>query len=155
METLATALRPFTKERVEYNIDIYSSEDFKAGLSMESLVHRAPLLEALISIDPRGGIFAQGTLSQALATTVTAEGLDQVLIAKSLKHHRPTDEVRALTAYKLRVMLAHCRMKYDSSAVPPEGLHKVFELLQSSSAGVPPKKARRMARLSKSPHTRL
>ena len=73
------------------------------------------------------------------------------------RRQKPEEEM-PLMVYKLRVMLSHCRLKYDGfkaeqGAVPPDGFADLFSVMDEPADPVPKtKKARRDQRLSSRPH---
>ena len=154
VRALAAVLEPWAQELVDANINLYPSDDFKVGLSSEHLQKYNNLLLALIKLDPRGGLFGHLVMTEAVAAAIRFSDLQQVLVAKALAVGRPVDEVKSLIAYKLRVMLAHIRSKFDSqtpgSSLP--GLEQVFEVLQSPARATHARKARRIERLGHRPH---
>ena len=97
---------------------VYPSLEWRSGICSKSLQENLPLIDALVEVDPRGGLFAQGTVMQALfvvlhsseemwtqfqETCLTAVGCSGDAVG-CLK----------LQAYKLRVMMAHIRLKFDA-----------------------------------------
>ncbi len=151
---LATALQPFSQRLVEANIQIYPSTDFKVGLNMEILTANSDMMLPLVNIDNRGGIFGQSALTEALRLVVRSDNLELLLTAKTLIHNKTMDETLALMAYKVRVMLSHVRVKFDShvagTACPP-GFDKIFETM-SMPRPTTSRRTRRMERLSSRPN---
>ena len=54
---LATALKPWARQLVDANVNLYASLDMKVGVCHDTLVKHAVLLTALMSVDKRGGFF--------------------------------------------------------------------------------------------------
>ena len=153
--TLAGVLAPFAGRLVEKNVGIYSSDDFKKGIDSEVLVSNADLLEKLVAIDSRGGFFAQQSMEAAVLMAINSASLRDLLQAKTLVLHKPLEEVVALIAYKLRVMLAHVRTKWDSivpGSVPPSGFEGIFAILEQPQPAWSARKVRRTERLKRRPH---
>lgn len=154
IQALAGAMAPFATFLAEHNMNVYTSDDFKTGINIDKLIMAAPLLEALMLLDGRGGFFSQKALTKALGMAFTAGDCNEVFTSRALLQQRPGEEIKALTAYRVRVMLAHCRAKYDglvAGAPPPEGLQKVFEVMEAPVVQSC-KKARRAERLGSRPH---
>jgi len=114
IEVLAAVIKPFSSILAKSGPDFYASIDFKSGVSTEALKKMETALASMMSIDPRGGIFNQAHLIEAIK-----RGMDQsdftALTEHSLTEHDLTaTECIDLMAYTLRVMCAHCRLLHDS-----------------------------------------
>ena len=116
---------------------------------------RADMLFALVELDKRGGYFGQNELTAALEHIVKAKDLEPLFTAKVMLHKKEVDEAVMITAYKIRVMLAHIRVTFDAqnleSPAPP-CLKKIFEAMHTLQPACTAKKARRMERLGSRPH---
>ena len=75
---LTSAIRPWAKELATTNCEIYESTDFKTGVQVDMLVEWSPLLKSCLTLDPRGGIFAQGLMETALTTAMEQQHISVV-----------------------------------------------------------------------------
>ena len=107
------------------------SHDFKVGIDLHELEKMIPMLSNLCRVDPRGGIFSQPMLSAAISSA-----LQQSLEFEFLCNHlqKPRAEVEELFAYKLRVMLAHVRVVFDTSVHNGHQLEVLLRLLKEEPA---------------------
>ena len=153
---IANILLPFVETIVQENVNIYSSTDFKVHVNTNLLVHYSELACDFLELDPRGAHFGQLVMQDAVRKAISDADLQPKLLANTLALGKPIEEVVAIIAYKLRVLLAHYRLKYDSHTpgLPaPSGLENVFDRMQAPSHYQPSsKRARRMERLSTRPH---
>eukprot|EP00974_Lingulodinium_polyedra_P034069 3276284-Lingulodinium_polyedra.AAC.1 len=119
VSSLAAALQPYTKALVDANVDVYGSTDFKAGMNTEQLELFAEPLTELMRLDCRGGYFGQNDMAEAITKIVNAENLADVLLGNVLSKMKGLDDAIMMMAYKIRVMLSHCRVKFDSQGEKP------------------------------------
>ena len=78
-----------------------------------------------------------------------SEALSALWTAKCLPK-RPQQEMLDMVAYKLRVMLSHIRIKYDSAS-RDDALADVFAIMDGKEHEHHPRKWRRMERLKSRP----
>ena len=110
-EAIAGALKECSRELLLLGSDIYPSMDMKKDIDTQLLEARAPILEKLLALDTRGGYFGQGDVLDGVRLAIKAAGLDGSWQTKGNDYE--------VTAYKLRVMLAHVRMKVGDACSPP------------------------------------
>lgn len=92
--------------------NLYPSKDFKKGIHVPFLVWCAPSLEALATLDPRGGYFRQEHVRGAVVK-IAARPEWNLKVQKLARCMVKTfDDTITLLAYAVRVMLAHCREKF-------------------------------------------
>lgn len=150
---LEAALRPHVLRLVDSNLQVYSSDDYKAGVNHNLMRDSVDMLESLVELDTRGGLFGQGALTQALTMCIENAGMKEELIAKTLSEHKPVTEVLALMAYRIRVMLAHLRAKFDSANNgAPEGFERLYELLEKPTPAPTTRRMRRGERIGSRPN---
>ena len=130
---IAAAMLPFMSRVVGWGTSVYSSDDMKAGINCPLLVRAADVLKALLRIDPRGGVFSQGMLTEAFETCLGASGLRETAVMAAMAEGKGLGEWCCLTMYRVRVMLAHIRMKFDSNARGKE-LRDMFAEMRSGAA---------------------
>ena len=65
-QELAASLCGYEKAIIDVGIDIYKSDDMKVGIDIPSLVKWLPLLGHFVAVDPRGGIFLQKHMANAI-----------------------------------------------------------------------------------------
>ena len=146
-EAIAQVLMPFRARIASAGpVEIYSSEDFKKGIDNAGLVRWADMLGGLTRLDPRGGYYEQGQVSSALHRVLdkTVEGNE--LVARTMQC---PSLLNGHIALKIRVMLAHARIKYDSSFLPDNPLAVIFK---ERVAGTSARREKRDARLGNRPH---
>ena len=153
---IANIIFPFAETIVQENVNIYSSTDFKVHVHTNLLVHYSELACDFLEMDPRGAHSGQLVMQDAVRKAIWDADLQPKLLSNTVALGKPIEEVVAIIAYKLRVLLAHYRLKYDSHTpgLPaPSGLENVFDRMQAPSHYQPSsKRARRMERLSSRPH---
>lgn len=149
---LASALEDSTDLLLERNVHIYGSVCMKTGIDLNTLADNKVMLEKLLELDRRGGIFSQQCMEQGLITALTNKDQLVSMQAKKTANMESGGEVVALVAYKIRVMLAHIRKAYD--ACQDFDNHKLKDLFTICSAQKEPttKKARKDIRLGRRPH---
>ena len=69
-QKIAASLCGYEKAIIDAGIDIYKSDDMKVGIDIPSLVKLLPLLGHLVAMDPRGGIFLQKHMANAIDETL-------------------------------------------------------------------------------------
>ena len=125
---------------VEFNLQIYSSSDMKAGLDMAMSEARASLLTKCVGVDPRGCIFTQTSMEGGLADALQATGKVEAFTKASAEGGAlqeftgPTtfkDSV-ALVSYKVRVMLAHVRDQFDRGHAISDALLEIFAIMTTT-----------------------
>lgn len=73
IELLQSTMAPFASPRLFLKNDLYASQDMKVGIELPLLVAWAPMLEALLVLDPRGGFFAQRDIEGSIAGLASVE----------------------------------------------------------------------------------
>ena len=73
IELLQSTMAPFASPRLFLKNDLYASQDMKVGIELPLLVAWAPMLEALLVLDPRGGFFAQRDIEGSIAGLAALE----------------------------------------------------------------------------------
>ena len=93
---------------------LYSSSNFKTGISTQSLVAAAMcLLVPLLAVDPRGGYFDQCDLEYAMSLVAADPATQELTALNYTKSMCSTmEDFCSLAAFKIRVMLSHVRIKY-------------------------------------------
>ena len=143
--TLADVLGQHIRAIVDANVSIYPTNDFKTGICNNSLLQWIPLLKLLVDVDPRGGIFNQRHMSDALETATKANYLHDRMCSAAIATQRPVDEVYTLTAYRMRVMLSHLRIKFDGATARPNEFSDIFDVMRRPDSS---KRQRRMERVA-------
>ena len=123
---LVRALNPFVDS---LRWDIYSSTDFTKGIDMAMLICSMGLLEALISIDARGGYFSQIIMAAVVSKIVASNGDFSLHCVSNGRDH---GMVCKMVAYKIRVMTAHLRVKYDDSGELEGPFEKLFVVMRAN-----------------------
>ena len=139
---------------VEDTTNIYKSIDMKSGFDNESLLRAHQLLSALLQLDPRGGIFCQRQMCDALQLAVSAHGKTAQWVQACLQVSAEPSDVYATTAFKMRVMLSHCRIKHDNKTGTEtnEQFAQLWKIMTENRDAPPTKKSRRQARLESRPN---
>ena len=136
---LKEKLRPSIRDVIYKGGFKYPSMEMNVGIDVQSLETFAPQLHAGVELDPRGGIYKQADVEEALDSMyaedevkdfVTTMIMGLVVIAVQGLTTWATF-IRA-EAYRFRVMLAHMRIKKKVST--------------SCTTKMPPKSARRFCR---------
>ena len=118
----------------------------------EELTKSSAVLESLIDLDRRGGHFAQQDMAAALALSIVAAKMTDLLAAKAMEGNIPPQELVQLISYKLRVMCSHLRLKFDGGHAVPERLHNVVQRMRDPPQATSHRKRRRQQRLATRPH---
>ena len=141
----------------KHNVALYDATNMKTGVNQPLLVKAVPVLEKLLAIDPRGGLFLQGHLAKAITNLfedASARDAKNELLANTTDLQMPFQEVIELMAYKIRVMLSHTRLVHDASkGEEKHPLRVLFKIMAGSSAGAADfRKTRRQSRLGHRPN---
>ena len=97
---------------VNSNLKIYDSDDMKVGRNIDLLVAAKLVIKELISIDPRGGYFAQTDIQESLVGAMD-EPSQTLLLGHTHGSGLEVADVFHTIGYRLRVMLAHTRAIHD------------------------------------------
>ena len=73
IEILRGTMAPYASPRLFLKNDLYASQDMKVGIEVPMLVAWAPMLLALLTLDPRGGYFAQRDIEAGIAILAALE----------------------------------------------------------------------------------
>lgn len=106
-EIVHQTLLPFTDWM---RVDVYPSDCMSTGIDSKVLEDKLPILTALMLLDPRGVYFSNPVVADALAKFLATDGR---FAQHALDENLEVEIAIRLTAYKLRVMLSHVRLKYD------------------------------------------
>jgi hypothetical protein len=104
----------------------YKSREFNRGINVCGLVANATLLHALIGLDPRGGIYNQSDMEQALVLATAKSAMECVAASSAAVARMTVPDFLEERAYAIRVMLSHLRIKWRQSLTrglkhdPPE-----------------------------------
>ena len=147
---ISSALLPHVEAIVAQNVDMYPSNEFKVGICNSKLVENRDILCGLLSADPRG-CFGQEDLVGGLASAMEWSSKLRNLVEAARRTPANTDksdsEIIGLVAYRMRIMLAHLRIKFESGASAPE-LTECFEKLKDAK----PQRKRRENKFMKRPN---
>ena len=115
-QELVASLCGYEKAIIDVGIDICKSDDMKVGIDIPSFVKWLPLLRLLVAVDPRGGIFLQKHMANAIDDALgKSPGMKGVLLAKCTHDEQKTPaEILDIIACKFRVLLSHVRICFDS-----------------------------------------
>ena len=119
----------------------YDSLDMKKGINVEGLVAHADCISPIVQLDPRGGFISQKETMQAIAIHAEKnEYKDSFAALVGRRGWCDFNEGVKITAYSLRVMVSHTRIKRDqylkiSGAssdlrAHPEELRTIYEMFQ-------------------------
>ena len=127
VEALAEAFIGNTSNILSLQADIYASSDMKQGINEEELLMNQKLLAAIVRLDPRGGIFKQALVEDALESRLHDDGVRDRLV-------RTTGDQLKFIAYKVRVMCSHIRIIYDTckSGHDNHSLAAIFSVMSSA-----------------------
>ena len=125
----------------------YESDDFKTGVNEDGLEQwAASLFSPLVSLDTRGGFLAQLDCEGAVKQLAEEDAHKGPMASLAAKKGIPMKKLISSLCYKLRVMLAHVRIKQkqwakhkDASSTTP-GLRAVFELFMASPVKARPRR---------------
>ena len=158
IDELTTAFLHSKTVLLAKHLNIYHSTDMKVGIDVKLLASSAKLLQELVTIDPRGGFFIQKHVAKALEKSLDADSQSQ-LLARTLEFAKTLPEVFELLGYKVRVMLSHLRLTFDSSSDDPNHpLASIFQVMKEGASGaaasssLDARKSRRQARLATRPN---
>ena len=146
VDAIAKCMQPSAEK---LTLDMYTSIDMCTSISTAKLIEHMVMLLALMTLDPRGGYFGPKQFMEA--TTIALEGRKAEFMGECLKLAMPHAEGIATVAYYGRIMLAHPRIKFDSSGDDcKKEFEEVFAIMKNGSKGaqVSPKKTRRKERLA-------
>ena len=68
---------------VEVNIDVIASSDMKLGIDIDKIMMVAATIKALVDLDPRGGIFLQTDVEEALVLELDDNNIYENMLAKA------------------------------------------------------------------------
>ena len=131
------------------------SHGFGSGASVIDRGHGlgafAVLHKSLCEVDARGGIFRQQHVEEAFGRAVERASLREVLIGFAQTVPCSVADLTSQICYKLRVMMAHVRLKYDACGSAPSVLDPIFDVMRKPTSY---RKARREERMRKvNPYT--
>ncbi len=138
---------------IEKNLGIYTSMDMKVGIDLTELTRSKQLLENLVRLDVRGGLYLQSHLASAVRAIIEEDRSKNLFMAKTISHLKPYEELVETIAYKMRVMLSHVRLSYDSSKNDEHhSLASIFEIMKDPpSCSNDARRSRRQQRLMSRP----
>ena len=105
---IGAALVPHIDWLLEVGDNMYVVMSMKAGIDNQRLDACANLLSGLVAVDSRGGFFGQSDMESGLKYALQATG--------SLDRWKALGLDVATISYKIRVMLAHLRIKNDKKS---------------------------------------
>ena len=89
---------------------------------------------SLIKVDPRGGHFANQDVADGLLKVLrhpTNQKLrDLIMTPEALTAYTTLEGIVAMVAYKIRVMLAHCRRRFEAGS---NGLAHFSNMMQQAT----------------------
>jgi hypothetical protein len=144
IEELARAMQPHAEMIVSCNVAIYSSMDMNIGINMEELEAAMLVTKSVCEVDARGGIFRPQHVEDAFSRAVERASLREVLIGFAQAVPCSTADLTSLICYKLRVMMAHVRLKYDACGSTPNVHDPIFDVMRKPTNY---RKARREERM--------
>ena len=89
----------------------YGSNDFNKGIDVQLLVIGSVVVATLLELDPRGGYINNDELESAFDIAAQAQHLQVGFAQEAEKRPCTPQELNALLAFKLRVMVNHVRIK--------------------------------------------
>ena len=118
---ISNVFGPILQQITAIGTHIYDSTCMKTGTNVQLLLKNSFALLPFIQLDPKGGYFGQldmvAGMEMAFEKTDDAEEtLRGQIYAKADLHMEHGDEAIKLTIFKIRVMLAHMRLIFDSGA---------------------------------------
>ena len=152
--TMARVLKPFAGLLAGASVGIYPSVEMGGTPCMASLQPFAPMLLAMVELDPRGGIYSQCHMEKAIHLTIDACGLLPTMVdagaeESAMGQHSEASTVN-LVAYKFRVMLNAVRHLVDSKSTAP-WIVPIAQVIRTAAPSVHAQ-SRRAARLSTRQH---
>ena len=148
-EELAELIKPHAMMLATKGPQIYQSIDFHGTLDNEQLHEAAPMLEGMVKLDSRGGYFSQCDMKKGVQQAIESNSLEASLVAACGHQAHNIDEACSIMAYKLRVMLAHIRRKFDAGT-EHTWLSSMFEHMKEQSKD--PANNKRVERLGSRPN---
>ena len=99
---------------LDANLGMYKGTNFCIGMDQEKLGLAASVLRELLVLDARGGYFAQDDMAVAMGQVMN--DVLPTLLQKAFTEEPtvPPDDVIPTIAFRLRVMLSHARVAFDS-----------------------------------------
>ena len=146
--TLARAIRSHGPWLAGRSTSVYGSRAMNGAVVLADVEKAAGLVQSLLQVDARGGIFAQSTMERAIQTVVDADGLLPTLSSLA-DPDLSLDQHVAMVAYKVRVLMNHVRSLLDSKCSAPFFKPILDYYRQHSAAAM--QSSRRTARLSSRP----
>ena len=131
--TIASTLRPWATHLAALGGDVYSSLDMRGPPNIEALLQSKGMMLDLLRLDPRGGVFSQTTMCEALRTALAEFNTLDQFVDKGDKT-KSDAELLMMCAYKLRVMCAHVRQKFDKGTLKNEEFWELFEVMRESAS---------------------
>ena len=117
---LAVAMSAHMASIAQDGPHIYDSEDMKVGVNLPKLVRNEDLMCSLIRVDPRGGHFANQDVADGLLKVLRHPSnqklRDLIMTPEALTAYTTLEGIVAMVAYKIRVMLAHRRRRFEAGA---------------------------------------
>ena len=114
-DILADALEAHSDLIVDNPEMPYTSKDMKSGMDVKKLCEPTivPILETLLKIDPRGGVYGNPDIADAIFKVATRDPRRRLAITKAISRlgHADVKTWAKELAYVWRVMLAHINLK--------------------------------------------
>ena len=100
----------------EKTINLTSTDEFKSWVWAEELTAAKALLKDLFELDPRGALFRQEDMAQAVEQGLRTSEFSMDVIEKTRYLLCTPTEVFSLIAYKIRILCAGMRIHCKASA---------------------------------------
>lgn len=134
---------------------VYTSTSMSSGVDTPKLQDWAELIKALLALDSRGGYFGQllvvAALNHLLGMPEHAAAKNHLNTVDNLSKYGDFDSVVEVLGYKIRVMLAHARMKFDAQHELTGPLAVALENMGESSSESK-RRRKRADRIGDRPH---
>ena len=153
---IAESLAPFLAILIEKHVDIYSSSNMKTGVDVDGILSIGSIMKGFIDLDSRGGVVSQNDMASELIAALKKADKVQAMLDKKTPNMTSAEEVISMTAFLLRVSLAHLRSLYDSCANldthPLADLFSMITRLSIERSDQLRSTARRESRMGARPH---
>ena len=133
---------------VKTNVHMTDANDFRGKVSETELDNAKPMLMSLIEVDPRGACFRQSDLAAATEKALSQAGKMAGLAEATRVLQCEPAEACALTAYKMRIILAAAR----NQCSPFDHADFFAAMSKVAASGISAAAEQRQRRLAARPH---
>ena len=111
MKMVAALVDPLTTLLIDnHRVDLYSSNDFKVGVSVSELSNHSDYLAELFDC---GLSYGQKDVKQWVKAVLEKDDMKAIVLRIAAKNNLSLERLASKLAYQIRCEMSHYRLKYD------------------------------------------